>query len=137
MQGSNDHCPGDQQTLLIPCGGLNRNGPHRDAQSTGGDSVKSCGFVEADMTLLEKCVNVEVGSDVFYAQASPRVTQSFLLLPADQNVELSASFVAPGLPVHGRVPHHDDNGLTSRTQASPTEMLAFIRVALVNGIFSQ
>lgn len=87
------------------------------------------------MTLLEKCVSEEVGSEVFLC--SPRVTHSFLLLPADQNVELSAPSVAPGLPVHGHVLHHDDNGLTSQTQASPREILAFIRVALVNGVFSQ
>lgn len=86
------------------------------------------------MVLLKKCVSVVVGSEVFYAQVSPRVTHSFLLC---QNVELSVLSGAPGLPAHSHAPHHNDNGLTSQAQAMPTEVLAFIRVALVNGVFSQ
>ena len=49
-----------------------------------------------------KCVTVEVGFEVSYAQAMPSVTHSLLLLPADQDTELLA-FPAPCLAC--KLPH--------------------------------
>jgi hypothetical protein len=47
---------------------------------------------------------MEVGFGVSYAQAIPSVAHSFLLMPVDQDVELSALSPAPCLPARQRVP---------------------------------
>jgi hypothetical protein len=44
--------------------------------------------------------------EVSYAQATPSVADSLLLLPADQDVELSVPFPAPCLSAH-----YGNNGL--------------------------
>ena len=49
--------------------------------------------------------------EVSYAQAMPSVAHSLLLLPVDQDVELSAPFPALCLLGSCHVFHHDDNGL--------------------------
>jgi hypothetical protein len=53
---------------------------------------------------------VGAGFEVSYAQAMPSVAHS-LLLPADQDVEISAPSPAPCLPPCCHASHHDDNGL--------------------------
>ena len=50
-----------------------------------------------------------VGLKVSKAQARP--SGLFFPLPADPDVEFSATSPAPCLLVHCQVPHHDDNGL--------------------------
>ena len=58
-----------------------------------------------------KCIILGVGFEVSYAQAPGRVAHSLLLLPVDQNVELSAPSLVPCLPGCCHASHHDDNGL--------------------------
>ena len=53
---------------------------------------------------------MSVGFEVSYAQATPSVTHNLFLLPADQDVELSAP-PAPCLPARCHASHHGDNGL--------------------------
>ena len=45
-----------------------------------------------------KCITVEAGFEVSYAQATPSVAQSLLLLLMNQDVELSNPSPAPSLP---------------------------------------
>ena len=57
------------------------------------------------MALLEEvCDSMEAGFEVLYAQAIPSLAHSLLLLPADQDVELSAPSPAPCLPACCHVP---------------------------------
>lgn len=51
------------------------------------------------------------GFEVSYAQAIPSVDTDYFLLPADQEIELSAPSPAPCLPAQCHASHHDDNGL--------------------------
>jgi hypothetical protein len=53
---------------------------------------------------------VEAGFEISYAQATPSVAHTLLLLPGDQEVEFSA-LPAPCLPAHCHASCHDDNGL--------------------------
>lgn len=54
---------------------------------------------------------MEVSFNILYAQAMPSVAQNLLLVPADEDVELSCPFPAPCLPAHYHVSCHVDNGL--------------------------
>ena len=56
-------------------------------------------------------MSLEAGFQVIYAQAMPTAVHSLLLLPVDQDVELSAP-PAPCLPAHCHVSCHGDNGLS-------------------------
>jgi hypothetical protein len=62
--------------------------------------------LQKGVALLEELCHCEVS----YAQAAPSVAHSFLL-PADQDVELSASPAPPCLPACHHASHYDDNGL--------------------------
>jgi hypothetical protein len=64
-----------------------------------------------------KCVTVGVGFEVSYAQAMTTVTHSLLLLPADQDVELSAPSLAPCLPVCCHTSHIDDKSSETVSQS--------------------
>jgi hypothetical protein len=61
------------------------------------------------ISTIRKCNTVEIGFEISYFKAAPRVSYS-LLLSADQAVELSAPS-APYLPIPSHVSHHDDKGL--------------------------
>ena len=62
-----------------------------------------------DTDLLEKaCHCRERGCEVLYAQAMSSVECILLLLPADQDVELSAPSPAPSLPTCCHASCHDD-----------------------------
>ena len=66
------------------------------------------------MVLLKEvyhCVVVEVGFEDIHALATPSETNSLLLLPGDQDVELSTSSPGPCLPRHCLASPHDSNGL--------------------------
>lgn len=58
-----------------------------------------------------KCIIMEVSFNILYAQAMPSVAQNLLLVPADEDVELSCPFPAPCLPAHYHVSCHVDDGL--------------------------
>ena len=71
-----------------------------------------------DVALLEyvwpywrKCSTVEAGFEVSYAQATPSVEHSLLLLLVDQDVDLSDSSPAPCLPSCCHACCQADNGL--------------------------
>ena len=55
------------------------------------------------------------GFEVSYVQAMPSVAHSFLLLPVDQDAELSAPLPAANLPADHHISHNDNNGLTLQT----------------------
>ena len=55
---------------------------------------------------------MRVGFEFSNAQATPRVPQSLLLLPEDQDVDLSAPSRGLCLPVWHLASRHDDNGLS-------------------------
>jgi hypothetical protein len=81
--------------------------------SMGSDAIRNCGHVGVSVMLLEVAHHLEevgVGFEVFYVQALPSVEHR-LLLPADQDVALSAPSPAPCLPLSCHASHHDDNGL--------------------------
>jgi hypothetical protein len=61
------------------------------------------------VALLEEVLQVDY--EVFYAQDMPSVTHSHLPLPEDQDVDVSASSLAPCLPACHHASGHDDNGL--------------------------
>ena len=66
-------------------------------------------LVECVVFSVQVCT-VEEGFVVLYAQAMLSVAHS-LLLPADQDVELSAPSPAPCLPAYCHASNHDDNKL--------------------------
>ena len=75
------------------------------------------GLIVVGVALLEwvwlcwrKCITVEVAFEVIHAQALPSVAHSLLLLPSDQDVELSAPPLALYVPVSCNVSWNDDNG---------------------------
>jgi hypothetical protein len=88
------------------CRGLNRNDLHRlrcvNAWPKGNGTARRCGLVRGSDT-------TGVGFEISYVQASPSVAHS-LLLPSDQDVELSAPSPAPYLSACHHVSHHDNNG---------------------------
>ena len=63
------------------------------------------------MSLLGGMASLKAGSEVSYAQATPIVAHSLLLLSADQDTELLVPAPVPCLPAHCHVSHHADNGL--------------------------
>ena len=71
-----------------------------NAWPTGSGTIRRCGLVGGSVT-------VEEGFEVIYTQAMPSVIDSLLMLPVDQDVEISALSPAPCLPAHCQ----DDNGL--------------------------
>ena len=78
---------------------LNVIGPHKLIRS---GIIRKCSFVGVGNAFLELVCHCGFG--VSYVQVIASVSVHFLL-PADQDVELSA----PCLPEH--MSHHDDNGL--------------------------
>ena len=62
-----------------------------------------CGLVGGSMSL-------RVGFEVSKAQASPRVSLSLFQLPVDLDIELTAIFLTPCLPLCHHGPHHNDDG---------------------------
>jgi hypothetical protein len=80
-------------------------------------TVRRCGLGRVGVALLEwvcpcwrKCGTVEVGFEVFYAQAMPSVEHSLLLLLVNQDLELLTPS-APCLLARCHGSRHDDNGL--------------------------
>jgi hypothetical protein len=63
----------------------------------GCGTIRRCSLVGVGVALLVKCVTVGAGCEASCAQAILSVAHSFLLLPGDQDVELSAP-VGPCLP---------------------------------------
>jgi hypothetical protein len=63
------------------------------------------------MALLEKVYHLGAGFESFSAQAMPSVAHSLILLPADEDVELSVPSPAPCLPACCHASYHDDNEL--------------------------
>lgn len=63
------------------------------------------------MALLEEVRHCGVGFEVSYVQVRPDVGYSSLLLPTDQDVELSAPSPEPCLPRHSHATYHDNSGL--------------------------
>jgi hypothetical protein len=53
---------------------------------------------------------VEASFELSYAQATPSVAHSLLMLPVDQDVELLAPSPEPCLPGCCHASCHDDNG---------------------------
>jgi hypothetical protein len=56
-------------------------------------------------------VSLDLSFEVLYTQATPGVAHSLLLLPLDQDVDLSAPSSAPRLPGCLHAPCCDDNRL--------------------------
>jgi hypothetical protein len=75
------------KAVVVDCGGLNKNGPHRPISKYG-----LVGLVGVRVALFKKDCLI------------------LLLLPADQDVEHSSP-PAPCLSAHLHDSHHDDNGL--------------------------
>ena len=65
-----------------------------------------CGLAGVGVVLLKEVCHLGVGIEVLYAQTTPSVAHSPLLLPVDQDVELSA----PSPACH-HVFRHDDTNL--------------------------
>jgi hypothetical protein len=78
---------------------LNENGPY---ELIGSDTIRRCGIVRGSMLL-------GVGFGVSNAQARSSVT--LFLLPANPDVELSATSPASCLPACHHASCYDDNGL--------------------------
>jgi hypothetical protein len=75
-------------------------------------TIRKCKLIGVVVALLEKaCHCRERGCEVLSAQAMSSVECILLLLPADQDVELSAPSPAPSLPTCCHASHDDDNGL--------------------------
>ena len=62
-------------------------------------TISSCGLFVLCIALLEEVCQSGGVLGVSYAQVMPSVTHSPLLLPVDQDVELSAPSLTPCLPV--------------------------------------
>ena len=60
-----------------------------------------------------------MGFEVSEAQVRPSVARILFLLPADSDVELSATSPAPCLPVCHHAFHHDNNELSLWTVRQP------------------
>lgn len=60
------------------------------------------------MAFYRKCVTVGASFEVIYVQALPSVGHSFLQVPADVGIELSAFSPAPCLPTGCHASHHDN-----------------------------
>ena len=60
-------------------------------------SAWSIGGGTVTLALLKEVCHYGAGFEVSYAQARPSAAHSLLLLPADQDVELSTPFSAPFL----------------------------------------
>lgn len=69
-----------------------------------------CGLIGRSVS-LSVCVSVGGDLEVSYAQAMSNVIHSLFLLPVDQDVELSASSLAPYPPGCCRSFYHGENGL--------------------------
>lgn len=71
--------------------------------------MRRCVLVGVGVAFLEEVYHCQGGlCGLIYAQATPNVTVPFLL-PADQNVELSAPCLAPCLPACHCASCHDEN----------------------------
>ena len=75
-----------------------------NAWPIGGGIISRCGLVGGSMSLSRA-----LRSPIL--KAIPSVAQSPLLLPVDQDIELSAPSLAPCLPGNSRASCHDDNGV--------------------------
>jgi hypothetical protein len=82
-----------------------------NAWPTGSGTIRRCGFVGVGVALLEEVCHCGMGFEVSYAQAILSVVYSLLLLPSDQDVDLSAPSPAPCLPTCCHASHPDNNGL--------------------------
>lgn len=74
-------------------------------------AIRRCDIVGVGVVFWRKCVTVGTGFGVSYVQATPSVVHSLLLLPVDQDVDLSAPFLVPCLAALCHTSHRDDNGL--------------------------
>ena len=87
---------------------LNTYGPHRltclNARPIGSGTIRRCGLVGGSVSLWGRALRYPM------LKLHPE-WNSFLLMPADQDVELSAPSPAPCLPAHCHASCHDDNGL--------------------------
>ena len=78
--------------------------------------LHGCGLVGGSVLLYV------LDFEVLYAQAMLSVVHSLVLLPVDQDVELSAPSPAPCLPECCHIYHHNGNGLNLRNCTStPTK----------------
>jgi len=92
------------------CGDLNGYELHSVwAWPLGSGSIRRCGLIGADVILLEEVCHYGAGFEASYAQATPSVTYSLLLL-AYHDVELSAPSLASCLLAFCHVSCCDDNG---------------------------
>jgi hypothetical protein len=96
----------DSKGLNWSCGGFKKNGSHR---SIGSGPIGRCSLAGVKCDLVGRSMSLEAGFEVSDAQAMPSVT--LFLLPANPDVELSATCVAPCLPVCYHASCHDNNGL--------------------------
>ena len=90
---------------------LSSNGPHRllglNAWPVGSGGVRWHGLAGVGVTLLEEVCHFVVS----YVQATCHVAHNLSLLPSDQDVKLSAPFLAPCLPARCHASCHDNNEL--------------------------
>lgn len=90
------------------CGGLNKIGPSGvmclDGWPIGSGTIRWCGFIEESVSLWSWALKL-------YMLKLGLVWQS-PLLPANQDVELSASSLEPCLPAPCHVSRHDNNELS-------------------------
>jgi hypothetical protein len=92
---------------MLCYGGLNENGPPKTHKKW---HYWRCGPVGVGVALLEEVCHWGRALRLQKLKAGP-VSHLLFLLPANPDVELSASSPSSCLPVHHCASHHDDNGL--------------------------
>ena len=70
-----------------------------NAWPIGSGTTRRYGLVEVGVAFWRKCVTVEAGFEASYAQVRPNVAHS-LLLPSDQDAELSQLFLQHHVCLH-------------------------------------
>ena len=78
-----------------------------NAWPVGSGGVRWHGLAGVGVTLLEEVCHFVVS----YVQATCHVAHNLSLLPSDQDVKLSAPFLAPCLPARCHASCHDNNEL--------------------------
>ena len=79
-----------------------------NAWPIGSGTIRRCGVIGVNMTLLKKKFTRGLGVEVFNVQARPSAAVTFCWLHVD-HVELSAPSLASCLPACHHVSCHDDN----------------------------
>jgi len=101
-----------QEPIDSPYSGLNKFGPQRLIWMLG--IIRRCGLVGVSVTLLEEVSHCVGGLWGLLVVKFHLVWNSPLLLPVDQDAELSVLSPAPCLPRCCHASCHDDNGLNIR-----------------------